>query len=111
MTSITPSAENPLLCWSVVIFWERRPRRACFPISGLSPGFMDAPQVGILVRNGGRLSGHGSDPDREQGFPKIFKVYAAYEQAGGELAREGGSDTGRNVGPTRKSSRSHSLVS
>jgi putative NADPH-quinone reductase len=51
--------------------------------------FMDAPQVGVLVRNGGRLSGHGSDPSRQQRFPKIFKVYAAYEQAGRELAREG----------------------
>ena len=51
--------------------------------------FMDAPQVGVLVRNGGRLSGHGSDPDRQQRFPKIFKVYAAYEQAGRDLAREG----------------------
>lgn len=51
--------------------------------------FMDAPQVGVLVRNGGRLSGHGSDPDRQQRFPKIFKVYAALEQAGRELAKEG----------------------
>jgi hypothetical protein len=51
--------------------------------------FMDAPRVGMLVRNGGRLSGHGSDLDRQQRFPKIFKVYAAYEQAGRELAREG----------------------
>jgi len=51
--------------------------------------FMDAPQVGVLVRNGGRLSGHGGDPDRQQRFPKISKIYAAYEQAGRELAREG----------------------
>lgn len=51
--------------------------------------FMDAPQVGTLVRNGGRLSGHGSDLDRQQRFPKIFDVYAAYEQAGRELGVEG----------------------
>jgi len=51
--------------------------------------FMDAPQVGVLVRNGGRLSGHGSDPDRQKRFPKILEVYAAYEQAGRELAGEG----------------------
>jgi hypothetical protein len=51
--------------------------------------FMDAPQVGILVRNGGRLSGYGSDPSRQQRFPKIFRAYAAFEQAGRELAREG----------------------
>jgi multimeric flavodoxin WrbA len=51
--------------------------------------FMDAPQVGVLVRNGGRLSGHGGDPDRQKRFPKILEVYAAYEQAGRELAREG----------------------
>jgi putative NADPH-quinone reductase len=51
--------------------------------------FMDAPRVGVLVRNGGRLSGHGSDPDRQNRFPKILEVYAAYEQAGRELAEEG----------------------
>ena len=51
--------------------------------------FMDAPQVGVLVRNGGRLSGHGYDPEREKRVPKILNVYAAYEQAGRELAAEG----------------------
>ena len=51
--------------------------------------FMDAPQVGALVRNGGRLSGHGHDPEREKQVPKILSVYAAYEQAGRELVMEG----------------------
>jgi len=51
--------------------------------------FMDAPQVGTLVRNAGRLSGHGSDPEREKRFPKIPEVYAAYQRAGCELATEG----------------------
>lgn len=51
--------------------------------------FLDAPQVGALVRNGGRLSGHGQDLEREKQVPKIFDVYAAYEQAGRELATEG----------------------
>jgi len=51
--------------------------------------FMDAPQVGVLVRNGGRLSGHGKAPDLEKNVPKIFDVYAAYEQAGRELATKG----------------------
>jgi putative NADPH-quinone reductase len=51
--------------------------------------FMDAPQLGVLVRNGGRLSGYGSDPEREKWFPIIQDVYAAYEQAGYELATEG----------------------
>jgi FMN-dependent NADH-azoreductase len=51
--------------------------------------FMDAPQVGILVRNGGRLLGHGHDPKRAKQFPKINEIYAAYEQAGRELAIEG----------------------
>ncbi|OGP52976.1 MAG: hypothetical protein A2Y65_05380 [Deltaproteobacteria bacterium RBG_13_52_11] len=51
--------------------------------------FMDAPQVGVLVRNGGRLSGHGRDPGLEKKVPKIFEVYAAYEQAGRELATAG----------------------
>jgi hypothetical protein len=43
----------------------------------------------VLVRNGGRLSGYGSDPEREKRFPIIQDVYAAYEQAGYELATEG----------------------
>ncbi len=51
--------------------------------------FMDAPQVGVLVRNGGRLSGHGRDPARLVKFPRLKAVYEAYEQAGRELGREG----------------------
>ena len=51
--------------------------------------FLDAPQVGVLVRNGGLLSGHGHDPEREKQVPKILDVYAAYEQAGRELAKDG----------------------
>jgi NAD(P)H-dependent FMN reductase len=51
--------------------------------------FMDAPQVGELVRNGGRLLGYGRNPEREKMFPRIREVYAAYEQAGRELATEG----------------------
>lgn len=47
--------------------------------------FMDAPQVGVLVRNGGRLSGHGKDPERASRVPKIQAVYQAYKQAGREL--------------------------
>lgn len=50
---------------------------------------MDAPQVGKLVRNAGRLTGHGGDPEREAKFPKIRAAYAAFEQAGRELALEG----------------------
>jgi len=51
--------------------------------------FLDAPQVGALVRNGGRLSGYGHDPEREKQVPKILDVYRAYELAGRELAAEG----------------------
>ncbi|MBI9044002.1 MAG: flavodoxin family protein [Anaerolineaceae bacterium] len=51
--------------------------------------FMDAAIVGTLVRNGGRLSGHGKNPEREKRVPKLHQVYAAYEQAGFELAKQG----------------------
>ena len=51
--------------------------------------FTDASQVGLLVRNGGRLSGGGKDPKREAKVPRIFDVYEAYRQAGRELARNG----------------------
>jgi NAD(P)H-dependent FMN reductase len=51
--------------------------------------FMDAPQVGELVRNGGLMFGYGKDPTRERKLPKIREIYAAYEQAGRELATTG----------------------
>lgn len=51
--------------------------------------FLDAPQVGALVRSGGCLSGYGHDPEREKQVPKILNVYTAFEQAGRELATEG----------------------
>lgn len=51
--------------------------------------FMDAPQVGTLVRNAGSITGHGKDPEKEKKFPKIYDVYDAYEQAGRELVEYG----------------------
>lgn len=51
--------------------------------------FMDAPQVGKLVRNGGAITGHGKDPLKEYKFPKIYDVYEAYIQAGRELVEYG----------------------
>jgi multimeric flavodoxin WrbA len=51
--------------------------------------FMDAPQVGSLVRNGGYLSGYGRDAGRLEAFPRLRRIYAAYRQAGRELVRRG----------------------
>lgn len=51
--------------------------------------FMDAPQVGTLVRNAGTITGHGKDPDKENKFPKIHDVYDAYNEAGRELVEYG----------------------
>ena len=51
--------------------------------------FNDAPQVGLLVRNSGRLAGHGKDPEAEKRIPKLADVYKGYELAGRELATEG----------------------
>lgn len=51
--------------------------------------FMDAPQVGSLIRNGGRIAGYGKDPVRQQIFPKLKFVYDAYVEAGHELAMKG----------------------
>ena len=50
--------------------------------------FMDAPQVGVLVRNGGGITGHGSEADLES-FPALRDAYLAFEQAGRELVRYG----------------------
>ena len=51
--------------------------------------FMDAPRVGLLVRNGGALTGHGKDPEKEKKYPRIAKIYDAYVNAGKELATVG----------------------
>lgn len=51
--------------------------------------FMDAPQVGELVRNGGKLAGYGHDSEKQKKLPRLEQVYAAYIQAGRELALDG----------------------
>jgi multimeric flavodoxin WrbA len=51
--------------------------------------FMDAPQVGLLVRNGGRLAGYGKDAARQPISPRIKYIYEAYTEAGRELATRG----------------------
>ena len=51
--------------------------------------FMDAPQVGTIIRRSGKLTGHGTSPEKEKLFPKIFESYQAIENAGKELATFG----------------------
>jgi multimeric flavodoxin WrbA len=58
--------------------------------------FMEAEQRGILVRNGGTLTGFGSNADLAN-FPALSNVYAAYCQAGRELA-----ELGRISGKTQR---------
>jgi len=51
--------------------------------------FMDAPQVGELVRNGGKLAGYGRKPVRPAIANRLKQVHEAYVQAGRELAVDG----------------------
>lgn len=51
--------------------------------------FMDAPMVGMLVRNGSYIMGKGKDAGAPDRFPLIRDVYAAYRKAGRELALNG----------------------
>ena len=51
--------------------------------------FMDATQVGLLVRNGGRLAGYGKNAARQQIFPRLKDIYEAYVKIGRELATQG----------------------
>jgi multimeric flavodoxin WrbA len=51
--------------------------------------FMDAPQVGTIIRNSGVVTGYGKDPEKEKLFPKILESYKAFETAGKELATIG----------------------
>lgn len=50
--------------------------------------FMDAPLVGELVRSGGSLAGYG-DPAVTEKSPRLQQIYAAYHQAGRDLAQRG----------------------
>ncbi len=51
--------------------------------------FMEARQVGTLVRNGGTLTGLGTNSADFSRFPKLADVYSAFRQAGRELASTG----------------------
>jgi hypothetical protein len=51
--------------------------------------FMDAPLVGELIRNSGKIFEKAGNPIGMERFPKIRKVYAAFEQAGYELSQLG----------------------
>ena len=47
--------------------------------------FMDAPQIGTIIRRSGKLTGHGKDPEKEKQYPKILESYKAIEKAGEEI--------------------------
>jgi len=51
--------------------------------------FMDAPQVGTIIRRSGKLTGHGKNSEKEKQYPKILESYKAIEKAGNELATKG----------------------
>jgi len=51
--------------------------------------FMEARQVGVLVRNASGLFDHDRHPELAKDFPKTLIVCDAYEQAGRELATIG----------------------
>jgi hypothetical protein len=51
--------------------------------------FMEAREVGVLVRNASALFDYANNPTLGKDFPKIFEVCRAYEQAGRELATLG----------------------
>ena len=51
--------------------------------------FMEARQVGLLVRNASGLFDHAHQPSLAQEFPKTLDACTAFEQAGRELATLG----------------------
>ncbi len=51
--------------------------------------FMDAPQLGIIVRSMGRMTGYGKNLEAERQFPKISKSYNALIRAGTEVVQKG----------------------
>ncbi|MCD4835099.1 MAG: flavodoxin family protein [Bacteroidales bacterium] len=51
--------------------------------------FMDAPQIGTIIRRLGKLTGYGKDSEKEKQYPKILESYKAIEFAGKELVTKG----------------------
>ncbi len=51
--------------------------------------FMDAPQLGVIVRSMGRMTGYGKNLEAERQFPKISESYNALICAGKEVVRHG----------------------
>jgi len=51
--------------------------------------FMDAPQVGTIIRRSGKVTDHGKSPEKEKLYPKILGSYNALELAGKELVNKG----------------------
>lgn len=51
--------------------------------------FMDAPQVGTIIRRSGKVTGHGKNTEKEKQYPKILESYKALEVAGKELITKG----------------------
>ncbi len=51
--------------------------------------FMDAKQVGTLVRKSGIVAGHGKDEAKLNEYPELINIYNAFIQAGKELATLG----------------------
>ena len=51
--------------------------------------FMDAPQVGTIIRRLGKLTGYGKDPGKEKQYPKVLESYKAIELAGKEFVTKG----------------------
>lgn len=50
--------------------------------------FMDAENLGTIVRSLGALTGQGQDSEKEEKFPKILESYNAIERAGRELVMD-----------------------
>jgi len=51
--------------------------------------FMDAPQVGTIIRRSGIVTGYGKDMEKEKQYPKILESYKALKLAGKELITKG----------------------
>ena len=51
--------------------------------------FLEAPCVGSIIRQGGKLMGYGQNPDLYNEFPAIESIMAAYTLIGKDLALTG----------------------
>ena len=82
-------SSKPFVVLAVCVNVERETWKSVTSYFRTYAKFMEARQVGALVRNSSALFDYQNHPKLGEDFPRIFAVFKAYEQAGRDLATQG----------------------